>query len=212
MRAPGKPLLLGIIALCTLIEAACLLTEIVPFGSWNLRNLLLGYGAFWPDLLHGSQPVYAFQPALMFVTYGFLHGGLLHLVFNMMTLWMLGRVVIARSSALHFSVIYLLSLLGGGACYGLLHSESWPMVGASGALFGLAGAIVLWIWRAQPALSASLAATWKIFAFLLLYNVVMYFALAGGLAWEAHLGGFLAGWVVAWIWPRRGPKGGSRSV
>ncbi|WP_170844483.1 rhomboid family intramembrane serine protease [Aliiruegeria lutimaris] len=177
------------------------------FRGSNLRNLLLGYGAFWPDLLHGSQPVIALQPALMFVTYGFLHGGLLHLVFNMMTLWMLGRIVIGRSGALQFAVIYFLSLLGGGAGYGLLHSGGWPMVGASGALFGLAGTILLWVWRAQPSLAASLAATWKVFAFLLLYNVVMYVALAGGLAWEAHLGGFLAGWIVAWIWPRRGPKG-----
>ena len=196
-RDPASVVLLFLIALCTAIEAACLMGDFGLLGGLNLRRLLVGLGAFWPNLLRGGTPVFPVQPELMFVTYGFLHGGLLHLAFNMITLWVLGRIVVEQAGIARFFWIYLASQIGGGAVYGMLHAGSWPMVGASGALFGLAGAILLWIWRAQPNLAASIAATWRIFAFLIGYNVVMYFALNGGLAWEAHLGGFLAGWLVA---------------
>ena len=80
----------------------------------------------------------------MFLSYAFLHGGLLHLGMNMITLWTLGQAVIDRVGQLRFSLLYAGTALGGAAGYGLLAEGVQPMVGASGALFGLAGALLAW--------------------------------------------------------------------
>lgn len=186
------------IALCCVIEAVLELADWRVLAPYGLRSIVYDYAAFWPGLLGEWQPNYPAQPILMFVTYGFLHGGLAHLGFNMLTLWSLGRIVIYRAGTYGFLALYLASMVAGAALFGLLTPDGPPMVGASGALFGLAGAILLWLWRAQPTIAASLRATWRIYAFLILYNVVMYFALDGALAWETHLGGFLAGWLLVW--------------
>ena len=102
------------------------------------------YGGFWVGLLQSWTPNYPSQPYLMFLTYGFLHGGLLHLVVNMVTLWSLGHAVIDRVGTRGFVLLYAASLLGGAAGYALLASTLAPMVGASGALFGLAGGLLAW--------------------------------------------------------------------
>ncbi|RYH09992.1 rhomboid family intramembrane serine protease [Tropicimonas sp. IMCC6043] len=199
----GETLLWGIVLLCVAIELPLQLSDHGLLFGPGLRGRIYDSGAFWPGLLGDWQPNYPLQPELMFITYGFLHGGLAHLAFNMVTLLSLGRIVLRRAGTSGFTVIYFASMIFGAALYAVLSEGSQAMVGASGALFGLAGAILLWLWRAQPTLAASLRATWRIYAFLILYNVVMYYALAGGLAWQTHLGGFLAGWVVAWMFETR---------
>ena len=71
------------------------------------------------------------------------------------------------------------------------------MVGASGALFGLAGALLAWMWEDQPSLRAALRMAGRLVLILVLINVALFVALQGRLAWETHLGGFLTGWIVA---------------
>lgn len=197
---PGTSLLKGLVLTCCVIEAILFLADRNIVFPRDLRGVVYDYAAFWPGLLRDWKPHYPLQPQLMFITYGFLHGGIAHLAFNMLTLWSLGRIVLLHVGTKGFLTIYTAALIVGAAFFGSLSESGSPMVGASGALFGLAGAILLWVWRAQPTFADSLRATWKIYAFLILYNVVMYFALSGGLAWETHLGGFIAGWLVAWVY------------
>ncbi len=189
--------MLLLIGVCVAFELVLDLADLGALGWPRLRSDVYEYGAFWPGLLHDWQPNYAIQPWLMFITYGFLHGGVTHMVFNMITLWSLGTAVIDRAGLSGFWWIYGVSMIVGAAVYGLIATTGQPMVGASGALFGLAGAIMAWIWTACPGTLASLRATWKVFAFLIGFNVVMYVMLDGGLAWQTHLGGFVAGWGVA---------------
>lgn len=185
-----------LVALCTLIEG------IMVAGDWGLlgfpraRSTILELGAFWPGLLDNWVSNYPAQVWLMFFSYAFLHGGLLHLALNMVTLVSLGRVVVERVGRRRFLVIYFGSVLGGSGVYAVLTITGTPMVGASGALFGLAGAILAWIWEDTRSLRAALAAVGKAVLLLIAINVVMYLALSGGLAWETHLGGFLAGWIL----------------
>ena len=188
--------LYALLIACTLVEAALQLADLGLFGTVRLRGLAYEYGAFWPGLLDGWQPNYPGQRWMMFASYAFLHGGLLHLAFNMITLLSLGRAVTERVGPWRFALLYALTAAGGAGVYALLSQSGQPMVGASGALFGLAGALIAWLWEDQPSLRAALRRAGRVVLLLVAINVALYVALQGRLAWETHLGGFLAGWVL----------------
>lgn len=186
-----SPTVLGIIFLCFLVELMLQLGLVWPEG--RLRQTAYEYAGFWPGLLRGWQPNYPGQATAMFFSYAFLHGGLLHLIINMTTLWSLGQSVALRAGELGFGLIYGASVGGGALGYALLAVTPQPMVGASGALFGLAGAVLAWTWQDRTAPQDGFWAIFRIAAFLMAINLVMYWALDGHLAWQTHLGGFLAG-------------------
>lgn len=200
--SPGSPdrgvhaALAVVILLCTGAEAALLISDLVGQGG-GLRRQAYDYGGFWPGLLYGWRPNYAAQPYAMFLTHAFLHGGPLHLAVNMVTLWSLGRGVGARVGAGGLLLLYTGAALGGAGGYGLLAQSVRPMVGASGALFGLAGGLMAWAYVDRYTARAGLWPVIRVGLFLLAMNVVMWWALDGQLAWQTHLGGFLTGWVLA---------------
>ena len=88
--------LLGILGVCTLVEAVLQGTDFGLWGSPRWRGLAYQNGGFWRGLLDNWRPNYAVQPAAMFASYGFLHGGFFHLAVNMITLASLGPPVIER--------------------------------------------------------------------------------------------------------------------
>ncbi len=188
-------LLWGLIALCCLPELVFLAADQgwIAAGPW--RSLALQNAAFWTGILHNWRPNYALQPWVMFVSYGFLHADLWHLLGNMLVLGILGRMVLLRAGAFGFCVIYLLSLLMGAATFALLSASVQPMVGASGALFGLIGAWQLWQWRALS--GESRWGVVRVMLWLVALNVIMGLLQPGGVAWETHLGGYLGGGLAA---------------
>ena len=198
---PG-PVALTVLLSCTLIELTLQLADLGILEVPRLRFTAYEYAGFWPGLLADWRPNYAGQPALMFLTYGFLHGGLAHLVVNMFTLLSLGAAVAERVGEFRFALIYAFSILGGGIGYGLLAPGVIPMVGASGALFGLAGAVVAWEFADRIDLRESLIPVWRIIAILIVLNLVLWWAMDGHLAWQTHLGGFLAGGAAAFFLDR----------
>ena len=155
-------------------------------------------------MLRDWGPNYAGQPYLMFLTYGFLHGGLLHLLVNMITLYSLGRGVVERVGLLRFLALYFASMIGGAAGFGLLADTLSPMVGASGALFGLAGGLMAWNYVDRFLYRLELWPVARVALLLIAINVVMWWALDGQLAWQTHLGGFVAGWIMALLLDPRG--------
>lgn len=194
--------LLAIIATCVLAEAVLAGADGGLWGSARWRPLAYQYGAFWAGLLHGWRPNYAAQPLAMFLSHGFLHGGPGHMAGNMLVLASLGRMAAARLGAGGFAQVYLAGLLGGGVAFGLLATSPAPMVGASGAIFGLAGGWIVWTWRDRRAagratgLGAAAVLLWGVLA-LAGFNLAMWWMLDGILAWETHLGGTLAGAAMA---------------
>lgn len=189
--------LLCLIGLCTCIEAALLLSDFGIIPNARLRAVVYAQGAFWTGLLHDMRPNYAMQPYAMFVTYAFLHGGIVHLAVNMFTVFSLGRVVCMRAGTMWFVLIYAAAIIGGGVGFGLLTDTTAPMVGASGGLFGLVGALLAWNTRDLRRAQESLWPVVRVLLGLLALNLVFWWATSGLLAWETHLGGFIAGWVVA---------------
>lgn len=187
----------GLLVVPIVIEGVLSAADLGLVEPARLRRIVYDYGGFWPGILGSWQPNYALQPAVMFLSYGFLHTGPAHLLVNMITLWSLGRAALARVGGWRFCLLYLLSILGGAAGFALLSETVRPMVGASGALFGLAGALLAWNYVDRFAERVSLWPVARVAALLLLLNLVMWGAMGGLLAWQTHLGGFLAGWVAA---------------
>lgn len=206
MSAPQRPpstthppVLLAIVGLCAGLESALTLMGMPPFGLDSLRRNAILYGAFWPGLLHDLMPVFTGQRVTMFFTYSLLHGGFLHMLFNMLILLHLGREAVQRLGQAGFALVYMLCAAGGGLVYALLSSSDVPMLGASGAVFGLFGTSMFWEFQRRRAAGATLEPVWRLLTGLVVMNVVLFFLVGGMLAWQAHLGGFLTGLLLAWI-------------
>jgi rhomboid protease GluP len=191
------PVTLAVLLACVSIELVLQLADFGLIATQRLRFTAYTYGGFWPGLLDNWRPNYPGQPVTMFLTYSVLHGGLLHLVVNMITLLSLGAAVSDRGGLPRYAAIYVASVLGGAALFALLAPGLRPMVGASGALFGLVGALTAWETVERRALRLTLRPVLKVVAFLVAMNLVLWWAMDGLLAWETHLGGFLAGAAAA---------------
>lgn len=193
----GLLVVYALIALSVGIEAVLVAGDLGLFDQPRFRQTVYEYGGFWAGLLDDWRPNFAAQPYTMFLTYGFLHVGWVHLSVNMITLWGLGRLIMDRLAPLSFCLLYAASIFGGAAGYAMLSGSYRPMVGASGALFGLAGAFLVWEFTDRRAEQVSLWPVWRACLILIGLNIAMFFLFDGHLAWEAHLGGFLAGAAVA---------------
>jgi rhomboid protease GluP len=192
------------------LAALCALPELVLLGAdWGLwgtarwRPYAYQNGAFWAGLLYGWRPNYSAQPVLMFASYGWLHAGPGHLLGNLGVLVWLGPQLLARFGSLGFAALWATCLLGGAAGFALLTSSPAPMVGASGALFGLAGAWLVEDVRRTYGQRARLLRGGLMLTALLALNAAAWALQGGHLAWETHLGGMLAGLVFAGLWPGR---------
>lgn len=203
LRLGAAPL--AIMVLCSAVELTLIAADRGLVGTVLWRGLAYQNGAFWAGLLHNWRPNYAAQPWLMFVTYAFLHGGFWHLAGNMLTLAALAPHVTQRAGQGGFLVIYGLSAIGGAAGFALLTRSPQPMVGASGALFGLAGALIWWNAADRWRRGLRLWPVWGMILVLAALNAGMWVMLKGVLAWETHLAGFVAGGVAAWAWGRVRP-------
>lgn len=196
-RLPPAVLVLAL--LCALPELTLLGADWGLWGSARWRPLAYQNGAFWAGLLYGWQPNYAAQPVTMFLTYAWLHAGPGHLAGNLLALVWLGPGVVARRGTVGLVLLWGAATLGGGIAFGLLTTNPAPMVGASGALFGLAAAWTVAEVQGASGLRARVMRALGITLLLIGLNVATWALQGGHLAWETHLGGFLAGLVVALV-------------
>jgi len=135
------------------------------------------------------------------VSGAFLHSGVIHLGMNMLLLWFLAQEMEPVLGRLRFAILYVTSLLGGSLGVLLLSPDS-PTVGASGAVFGLMGGLIVLQLRARqnPWNSGILG--------LVLINVLLTFTIPG-ISIGGHLGGLVAGAGAGLLlqprtWPQQG--------
>jgi membrane associated rhomboid family serine protease len=124
------------------------------------------------------------------ITAGFLHGSIIHLLFNVYILWVIGSQLESIVGNIKFIIIYFVSLLGGSVASYLFSPFGSYSIGASGAIFGLMGAMLV-VGRKRN-LDISQITT------LVAINVVIGFVLSG-IDWRAHLGGLAAGAFITWV-------------
>jgi membrane associated rhomboid family serine protease len=123
------------------------------------------------------------------VTAGFLHAGFIHLLFNMLALYVLGSILEPAIGHLRFGLIYAVSLLAGsfGA---LLLEPTAPTVGASGAIFGVMGATAVVMRNRGMSLLESGIGVW------IVLNLVITFSVSN-ISIGGHIGGLVGGTVAA---------------
>lgn len=186
------------------VELVLSLSSAGIIGPDNLRWSAFVLGAFWQPVLSGAlPPVYPGQTALMFITHAFLHGGFMHLALNGVILLSLGKFVSLHIGAGKTMLVLFLSAVGGAACFGLISSSSMPMIGASGAVFGLIGLWQAVEYRMRRRSGLPVQPVVMTFLGLVVSNILIFVMLSGGLAWEAHLGGWIVGWIAGQGFARR---------
>ncbi len=122
------------------------------------------------------------------VTAGFLHGSLMHLAFNMLALWVVGPNLEAVLGRTRFLALYLTSLVAGSAVSYAFSSPLGYSLGASGAVFGLFGATIVVLRRMRRDAGP--------FVGIVAINLLLPL-LVPNIDWRAHVGGLVAGAVVA---------------
>jgi membrane associated rhomboid family serine protease len=118
----------------------------------------------------------------------FLHTGIMHLALNMLALWFVGATVEPRLGRWRYLTVYLLSALGGSVLSYAVDSPYSASVGASGAVFGLFGALFVLMLRLRFDVRGLVA--------IIAINVVIGFLPGFNINWRAHLGGMIVGAVL----------------
>lgn len=185
----GRPLVTyAVIIACALVYAVQLIPMYLPGGA-ALPNIT-GLFAYAPA--YTSQWFPQFEPWRM-LTSSLLHSpsSAVHILFNMIALWFIGRVVEPAVGPLRYGLLLLLSALGGSVAVLYLSDPLTPTVGASGAVFGLFGALFVLL-RSTGAQTGGLVA-------LVVANLVIGFIPGLNISWQGHLGGLITGVVAALV-------------
>jgi rhomboid family protein len=170
---------------------------------------------------------YGYRPAhpsiLTLFTAMFLHGGFAHLFGNMLFLWIYGDNVEYRLGRLGYLFWYLTTGAAATLFFSVLaRSSVFPLVGASGAISGVLGFYFLWFPHNQVRMWVFLFPFFMnvvvlparlVLGFFLVVDNLLPFLVSGsggaGVAYGAHIGGFLAGLSAAWVIDRKKGEGGS---
>ena len=189
--------------------------------AWD--NWLIYLFAFWPAkyaALSSLQAIDLLSSAWAFVTYSMLHGGAMHIIFNLLWMAIFGSAVARRFGVMRFLVFSALCSVGGAFAHLATHwGEGAPMIGASAAVSGQMAAAIRFVFElggplgairrsdqaayfvpAQPL--AECFRNQQVLVFVAVwFGLNLFFGLMSGpvagqpasVAWQAHIGGFVAG-------------------
>ena len=193
---PIPPLTQALMLICTAVFCVGFFVPLeLWFALWPVQS-----GLFWPCQL---------------VSYGFLHGSMLHLFFNMLGLWMFGAELERLWGRNRYAQFLLASLLAAALTQLLItwaSGSNVPTVGASGALFGLLLAFGM-LFPNRTIMPLFPPIPMKARTFVIVFGVIeLLFGLSGrsGVAHFAHLGGMLGGFLMIRYWRGQAPFGSRR--
>ena len=195
---------IGIIAICVLLSFFKKLDLSITLVLCNIVIFILTM--FWPG---STNTVLEFSPIYLetgenlytLLTSMFAHAGIFHLLGNMLFLILLGPALEQRIGKLKFAVVYFLSGIVATLTFSaVLWNEPVYLLGASGAISGIIGTFLVTYPRDKITMILGFilipdAPVWAVSAVWFLFNVVLAVG-SPQTAWEAHLGGFLAGAVI----------------
>ena len=171
----------------------------------SYRQSAVFYFSFAPlDLTRPYKEVFFFQKYLMFISYGFIHSNVIHLLINVIALFLLGKILKKLGKDNLTFLIFFLSILGGATFYYFLEPTSpVPLIGANCASFGLLAFVLSeeLINRLKRGRSVNqMVYVLLIFIFAhILYFYAFSAIMPASIIWQGHLGAFLVGVVLALI-------------
>jgi len=178
------------------VTQALLIANVAVFLLQSVgRGQLELFFALWP-------PGHGFAPWQL-VTYGFLHGGIGHIFFNMLALYMFGSDIERLFGSRYFLVFYFASVISAALCQliftAVTGAPPFPTIGASGGVYGLLLAFGMYFPRRMVVLifpPIPMQARYFVILFGALELVFGVTGTGAGVAHFAHLGGMLGGWLV----------------
>lgn len=175
----------GIIAL----SAFVFILQSIPGMGGSVTDALQYAGAYsYPGL---------FEPWRM-LTSVFAHASILHIALNMYTFWIFGQLLEPLLGRLRYAALYLICGLGGSVAVFLLADPRQPVIGASGAIFGMLGAFLV-IQRRMGGSATQLL-------ILVGLNLVIGFIPGFHIAWQAHIGGLVVGCLLGLVFVETRPR------
>ena len=178
---------------------------LLVFGP-SYRQSAIFYFSFAPlDLTRPYKEVFFFQKYLMFISYGFVHSNVIHLLINVIALFLLGNILRKLGKDNLTFLILFFSILGGATFYYFFKSNSpVPLIGANCASFGLLAFVLseelIKRLRRRSSISQILYVLF-IFVFAhILYFYAFFAILPVSVIWQGHLGAFLTGASMAFIY------------
>jgi membrane associated rhomboid family serine protease len=185
----------------TLLTAACwLVVTVLGRDAWAA-----GWGGFIPARISGASDAGLAPVWLTPLTATLIHGGWVHILFNLVILAFCGRPTENLLGPVNLALLYVVGAYGAAAAqYAVDPGSSLPMIGASGAISAVLGAYAFLFGRnkvkiAHRTLAMLLNALWLLAAWVVLNLIVGVTLLSAGIAvaWAAHIGGFAIGLVLA---------------
>lgn len=167
-----------------------LITNIIMFAlTWMMPVIPLGYVAF--------RPQFFFIVPWTIITYMWIHGGPLHIFFNMFMLWQFGTPVEGRMGSRWFIAFYLFSGISAAGLHWMLENPAIPIIGASGAVSGVMLAFARYWPEARLALLGviPMRARTMVAVFVFASIFLARSPIAGNIAHFAHLGGLAGGYI-----------------
>ncbi|GAA0772440.1 rhomboid family intramembrane serine protease [Roseibium denhamense] len=223
-QRPSQPPAVNLPKIIIWLSVALILIHLVRSfvlpTAWD--NILVYYAGFWPAkylpaVLAQSGPLTLLSNAWSFVTYSLLHGGAMHIIFNLLWMAIFGSAVARRFGAGRFLVFSAFCSVGGALAHiGTHWGEAAPMIGASAAVSGQMAAAIRFVFElggplgafrrsdqaayyvpAQP-LSECFRNQQVLVFVAVWFGLNLFFGLMSGgqgssIAWQAHIGGFVAG-------------------
>jgi len=155
-----------------------------------------------PEIIYflGLTPVLLPQQPWTVISSMFVHGGLWHILFNMLALYFLGSFLIRAAGERNFLAVFLLGGLMGNLFFILLADPFTTGVGASGGIFALAGALAVIVPRV-PVFIFFIPIPMPLWIAVIILLALSF--LFSNVAWQAHLGGLVLGLVAGLIFRRR---------
>ena len=164
-----------------------------PFSSETLVRLGANYG--WSIGVQGEW--------WRLITSMFLHGGVTHILLNMVSLYIVGKIAEALLGWRDYLALYMASGIVGAATSAVMHPEGLS-VGASGAIFGIFGAVAGYVIAHRHRLGDRFGAILREFGGVLVLNLVLGFSIPG-IDMSAHIGGLVIGFIGGYL--ARFPRG-----
>ena len=199
------------------IIGLCIFIFLIQFSTQSYKDgqLFYSYGLI-PSVLMGNKQLpldlYAVPAYMTIFSSMFMHGGFMHLIGNMLYMWIFADNIEDNLGPSNFLIFYLLAGIGAAMTQVLMDTQSQtPMIGASGAIGGVLGAYLINYPNARVLVLIPFGFFSQLIKIRALYVLGFWFILqfissGGGVAYAAHIGGFVSGVILILFFNKKTKK------